>query len=448
MPAARPVQRLRGLARRVRRRIGGQPARVDKPDAPEWLLRPVGPTDDTPGGPTVVLLDDTRDQLNFGAAVLVDGLFEILQRADPSATIVPIPSFWLIPRGAAPGAFVPECDDCVPPRARWPRVADEFEAVADAWSSSRPGSAERRILSRFEGADLVVLNGEGSVYRDNESAIRELFLVWMARTRLGIPSVFVNGTVHLTDVVPVLPAMVRKVLPTLDAVAVREPCSLRNLATVAPGLDVDLFPDSAFVFGPGERRVSPAVDAIRRRIGADHYFCFDPGPMPMDDGATGSLRSLIEELSAVAGRPVMVASAPSDRSIEAVARAVDAVYVDDLTDYREFMALVEDAQLLVSGRYHNPILAAIVGCPSITVGSTNHKVHGACEILEGLNGSPFDGTDLRTELDAIVARATELVGAREQVRQDLLAVCDRRRSEAIALGTYVMDRVRQPSARP
>ena len=60
-------------------------------------------------------------------------------------------------------------------------------------------------------------------------------------------------------------------------------------------------------------------------------------------------------------------------------------------------------EFLVSGRYHNPILAAIMGCPSITLASTSHKVHGTCEMLEGLIGTPFDGTDIRSCLDAIEA---------------------------------------------
>ena len=58
-----------------------------------------------------------------------------------------------------------------------------------------------------------MLNGEGSVYRTNLSAIRELFIAWLCKCHLGIPTIFVNATVHLTDVMPILPAMVRKTLP-------------------------------------------------------------------------------------------------------------------------------------------------------------------------------------------------------------------------------------------
>src|SRR6185437_8689291 len=104
----------------------------------------------------------------------------------------------------------------------------------------------RELLKRLQGADLVVLNGEGSVYRTNLSAIRELFIAWLCKHQLGISTILVNATVHLTDVMPILPAMVRKTLPVLDAVAVREPVSRRNLAQYAPDVAVGLIPDSAF----------------------------------------------------------------------------------------------------------------------------------------------------------------------------------------------------------
>ena len=61
-------------------------------------------------------------------------------------------------------------------------------------------------LKALHGVDIVILNGEGSMYRTNLSAIRELFLAWFAKTRLGIPTIFINGQVHLTLVVPILPA--------------------------------------------------------------------------------------------------------------------------------------------------------------------------------------------------------------------------------------------------
>jgi len=279
-----------------------------------------------------------------------------------------------------------------------------------------------------------VLNGEGSIYRTNLSATRELFLAWLAKERLGIPTVYVNGGIHLTRVMPVLPAMVRKTFTVLDAVAVREAWSLRNLEEFVPGVDAQLFPDSAFVFAPDDARDTDAVREVRRRIGDTPYFCFDPGPMPMDEAA---LRRLIVTIQDVTPRAVLVCSAPADTFIEAIADETDSLYVDTIVDYREFMALTADAEFLVSGRYHNPILAAIVGCPTIALASTNHKVHGACEMLDGVVGAPYDGTFLVPELDAIAEHARRYATDRTAWGERLRAICARRRTEVMGLGDLV-----------
>jgi hypothetical protein len=395
----------------------------------------------------VVLINDCRDQVNFGADALMDGLLVILGVSLPGATIVPIPSHWLLSLRVDRSVFVEGGRGLTQPGPTFPAVADQFETVAKEWTEGHGGSGALEFLSRFEGADLVVLNGEGSLYRTNPSAIRELFLAWFARERLGIPTVFINGMVHLTDVVPVLPAMVRKSFSALDAVAVREPYSLRNLRAYAPEVDAVVLPDSAFVFTADDASSTPAVQAVKAQIGDSPYFCFDPGPMPMDhrSSSQSGLHQMLVRLMNVVPQAVLVSSGPADEYIRAAAADTNSIYVDSLTDYREYMALVADAQFVVSGRYHNPILAAIMGCPSITFASANHKVHGACEMLNGIVGSPYDGTDLRSQLDAIEGRAREYVTNRIEIGGQLTDLCRRRRTEARALGEVAAGALRRSS---
>lgn len=179
--------------------------------------------------PTIVLLNDCRDQANYGALALVDGLEGLITAAVPGARLVTIPSHWVIDASFGFKAFWNDGANLRQPEAIWPEVADQFEIIAEEWQAGRGGPGVAEYLARFQGADLVVLNGEGSLYRTNLSAIRELFLAWYAKTRLGLPTIFINGLVHLTQVTPTLPAMVDKTFSALDAVAVREPFSLRNL---------------------------------------------------------------------------------------------------------------------------------------------------------------------------------------------------------------------------
>jgi polysaccharide pyruvyl transferase WcaK-like protein len=420
---------------------------ADTPPAFDKWTDPIAPAlASDPPGPTVVLLNDCRDQVNLGANALIDGMIAILSRSLPNATILPIPSHWLI-EAEFLHSFVNDGVGLHQPRVAFPFVCDQFETVADEWMAGRGGPDAGQYLSRFAAADLVVVNGEGSLYRRNQSAVRELFLAWLCKTRLGVPTIFANGSSHLTDVDPVLPAIVRKSFGALDAVAVREPPSYRNLRQYAPDVETKYFPDSAFVFTPNHARETPAVQKIRDEIGPEPFFYFDPSPLPMDDrgGVASALHQMISALQQVVPRAVCVSTGPADDYIERTARETGSVFVS-MTDYREWMSLVRDAQFLVTGRYHNAIMGAIMGVPSITFASASHKVHGACEMLEGIVGSPYDPTDLRPRIRAIEEHARSYVQNRDHLRDSLQAVCGRRRSEALGVGRLAADVVRHRTA--
>jgi polysaccharide pyruvyl transferase WcaK-like protein len=366
----------------------------------------------------------------------------------PNASVRPIPSHWLLDTSNGFGAFNNGGAGMRQLPAAYPAVADQFEAVAEDWLQGRGGPGADELLSRFQGADLVVLNGEGSLYRTNLSAIRELFIAWLCKCHLGVPTIFVNGTVHLTDVMPILPAMVRKTLPVLDAVAVREPHSLRNLAHYAPGVGVQLIPDSAFALTSDDSRETSLSDFISARIGNAPYFCFDPGPMPIDHrpGRRSSLYRLIAALKDVTADAVFVRNGPADGYIEEIAKETNSLYIGALVDYREWMTVVRGAQFLLTGRYHNAILAAIMGCPPMTLGSSSHKVHGACEMLE-IVGTPYDGTNLVSQISSIAGHAHHYVQHRADIHDRLTAVCELRRSETVELSSLVSGVLRSSGVR-
>ena len=442
----RPRAALSRLRRLARRRLTSRPAAVEPATTSERWTAPIGPvTQSNPSGPTIVLLNDCRDQISVGSNALADGLIEILSRAMPTATIRPIPSHWLVERSAF-DSFVEGGVGLRQPRATFPALADQFETIADDWLSGRGGRDAHEYLERFEGADLVVLNGEGSLYRTNQSAIRELYLAWLCKVRLGIPTVYLNGGLHLTGVMPILPAMVRKTFRALDAVAIREPFSWRNLQEYVPDVHAHLVPDAAFILTPEDARESDAVRVVRERIGGSPYFCFDPGAMPMDarGGERSALYQMIVALKRVTPRAVFVSHSPPDDYIAEIAQLTDSIYVDTVREYRELMALVSGAEFQVTGRHHNVILAAIMGCPSIAFGGSTHKVHGACEWLEGLVREPFDGTDLRSQIEAIEDQARAYVTDRDGLREQLLKVSGHRRSEALQLGQLAAEALRPP----
>ncbi len=388
--------------------------------------------------PVVLLINDCRDQENYGAEILVDAIDPIIQQALPRHQIDYIPSAWLLDAAHGFADFKKEAD-IRQPDARWPYVADHFEPVADLWENGRGGPGAKEFLAKMERADVVVLNGEGSVYRDNLSAVRELYLAWFAKTRLRKPTVFLNGLVHLSNIVPRINAMVAKTFRALDAVAVRDPVSLRNLHSYYPEIGAVMIPDSCFYLAHELGQCGEIPAPVRARLAGQSYFTIDPGPMPLDYqyGERSAIHELVVKLKRLTGQAVFVESAPTDSYMEKVCQATGSIYVSGMRSYRDFAGLLSGARFQVTGRYHNPLIASMVGTPSISFATSSHKVHGSCEVLEGINGSPFDGTNLREQMDAILDRARLYLADRGEIRRRLRTLALRHRETTAELGAIL-----------
>lgn len=417
------------VLRAIRRSLGAQsPAEVLPP---EPLRRAMASE-----SPTLLLLNDCRDQISYGCEVLVEGLIRILTAAIPDHTLRHIPSHWLM----EPEYFSEfyNAGSLTQPMAIWPQVADEFECIADEWLAGRGGQGVDVYLKTFSGVDVVILNGEGSMYQRNTTAIRELFLAWFAKTKLGIPTVFLNGLVQITTVVPILPAMIRKTFRVLDAVAVRDPYSLRNLQEFLPEIPAKLFPDSALAPPIEIDNPSAGVTALFKQLGTKDFFCFDPGPMPMDHrfGTRSAANQLVTGMKKLLPQGVMVASVPgAARMLKQLAADTDSIYLEHQPSYRDLSAVLARAKFQISGRIHDAVLGARVGCPLIAIGSTSHKVHGVCELLEF--NEPYDGTDLRSSFEKITADAARHLSGGISLRNEITSRAARLAAESFELGIAV-----------
>jgi polysaccharide pyruvyl transferase WcaK-like protein len=421
----------------MRRKLGSQPP---NPVGPRW-----------PSGekhyPTFLLLNDCRDQANYGAEALMEGLIRILHSAIPDHRLRLIPSHWLIDASFGFASFH-NGSSLSQPEAMWPEVADQFECIADEWLAGRGGRGADTYLESLDGVDLVILNGEGSMYRANLSAVRELFLAWLAKTRLGIPTVFINGLVHLTLVVPILPAMMRKTFRVLDAITVRDPYSLRNVQTFLPEIPVKLVPDSALALPVEVDNPSPGVGALFNELGDREFFCFDPGPMPIDYRfrKRSSLYRLITEIKQLVPLAVMVASATAEKPmLQQLAADTDSIYLEHQPSYRDLMAVLARARFQITGRNHNPVLGALVGCPAISLGSSSHKVHGICELL-GFD-APYDGTDLWSSIERIRSHAARHLARGTALRDEIRANAARLAGESFEMGLIVKQILARQSER-
>ncbi len=192
----------------------------------------------------------------------------------------------------------------------FPAVADDFPAYADAWLGVPVDHSRSATSPAAKAADLIVYNGENSIYRNTREGCRSLFLTYLARTRLGRPTAAVNQTVHLDDILPIMPAMVSVAYRELDLVATREPRSLACLEALGVA-GAEAFPDVVFWLDPG-RFPRDGFEAWARRagLGDERYLCLSASGLPASPprgGDDGAVTRLVRALQGLGLRVVLVA---------------------------------------------------------------------------------------------------------------------------------------------
>ena len=128
--------------------------------------------------------------------------------------------------------------------------------------------------------------------------------------------------------------------------------------------------------------------------------------------------------------------------LQRVADETESIFWGGEHTYVDFMRLLRGAAFQLSGRYHHVILGARVGCPAVAFAGASHKVHGVCELLDGLVGQPYDSGELGALIDEIVDRCTEIVSRGRDLREQLIERSQVLGRETAALGDMLADILR------
>ncbi|MCK5529207.1 MAG: hypothetical protein KAI74_05950, partial [Kiritimatiellae bacterium] len=242
----------------------------------------------------ILIINDTADHSNWGSQACAGALRTILGDVNSDASITILSNTMLNKRYAFDPKFmgVRVCGaadpanpirrviskQCVPV----PLVVDQFDEIATKWmAADTKGTAE--YMEKLKDIDAIVFNAEGSTYRINYGSMKALFILWMAKVKLGIPAYFLNGSVTMTCVDPIFPAMLNTTFKVLDGIAVREPFSLRNVQEFVPGVAAEMVPDSVFYFAPtvAEEPIGEKNQRIKEYC-KKPFFCFSLSMLPVD----------------------------------------------------------------------------------------------------------------------------------------------------------------------
>lgn len=362
------------------------------------------------GRPRILLLNDTRDQNNWGSVALTEALVAILKDACPGMDLRCIPSISLWSSTSPTGKTTMVLPD----------LADDYEETASIWQSGKGGPEAKAFITQAQWADLVIYNGEGSIYRRNHSAVKALFMSWYARKILGKPCAYLNGGLHLTHVEPFLPPMARRTFRELDAVTIRESWSLKCAQEFVPGLEPELLPDSVFYYSC-ESSGTPVPTRTTQELAPGNYFCVAGGQMPhsLARGKDAPLCRLIQALQRKGLKAMILAREDEDQYLARVAEMCGATFYGRELGVNEVLQVLRSAALQLSGRYHHFIFGALWGVPSIGFSAMSHKVQGVAEWFGPWLKPVRNSTMLGMEWEETLAQAESYLAGGVQFRQQI-----------------------------
>jgi polysaccharide pyruvyl transferase WcaK-like protein len=317
----------------------------------------------------------------------------------------------------------------------------------------------RELFDKVDNADLILIHGEGDIVFTTPPKREALFLLGMAELglRLDKKVVFANGLLSDCQAtgrnVKTL-EFARTTLTRCNAVIVRDYESFEYVKTEMPEASSALVPDSLFTWYPIIEKFGDSIpgngDFIlpfpekRSNLGkldfSKPYICIGGSAVAAKDNNKSAeyfkrLVAAIREL----GYPVyLTENCGGDSFLEEVAAAEGVGLVPVYTSVFMAGAILANARLFISGRYHPTILASLGGTPCIFLGSSGHKMHSLQKILEYEFIREFPVFPRTEDIREIKELAKTYINRGEPMRKRIKAVAKKRYEEAIRLPDMIL----------
>jgi hypothetical protein len=337
---------------------------------------------------------------------------------------------------------------------------DPLESAANVirYKSKNPELAQ--IFEKIAAADLVVINGEGSgVF---STPFRRDFFFHLAMVELAAKLekqvFYVNGILSdcpFTGRNSASVASARKTLSKCNAVLVRDPESLEYVQTEMPEVTSEYIPDALFTWFPKYEQfgasVPPNGDFVIPPIEKNEYFgkldfsrpyiCIGGSSWAAQfrDQAVEHYLRLLEGVRRL-GFPVYVTqNCAGDSFLQEVARISGCGLVPWNTPIMMAGAILANASVFVSGRFHAAIFASLGGTPCVFLDAHSHKMSSLQRTLEYDIRKLFPAMPADLDVDEIVSLSRQYIEEGEPLRDRIKAVAGRRSEEAERLPQRILD---------
>lgn len=349
---------------------------------------------------TVLLINDTEEWYHFGCTATSMALKMCIKKAGYEVENVPITETYKI--------------------QNTPSTVEAFKDRS-VFEAFRVMNAV--IIDAIERRDILIINGEGTIHGIRSAPLNLLYLAYIAKVFLNKHVEILNHSVYPQDGMqldnPLITALYRLVYSSIDFAAIRESKSYDLMKSL--GLPVhQAFDCMPFLIREHIKTRTPLERNPKKILIAGSAAWLnlnipsaEKGDIEKFEKELGGFISYLNKMSQDGYKIEFLYGAKNypakddkefiDFISPRLNFSLKVKFVETITNW---MLAIEEAGLLVSGRFHHTIAAVCLGTPVIVLNSNTPKIEGVCEIL-------FHSTDIIQYTDP--AAYTKLVGRTESI---------------------------------
>lgn len=252
-------------------------------------------------------------------------------------------------------------------------VPQRKEICPDRWQTLINRLADQ-LNPLWTEAEMLVVNGEGTIHDDAIGALALVALCAAAR-KLEKRVALVNCSIFDLSEIPL-----RTIRDSVDYLTVREPISLRYLAS--HGITAVQAADCLFLEGASGR--SEWAKSQHGFTISEDYAVYTPGVLAaFGQVSSEKVAGDILELRRQGLKVLYYVVEIEDEKLAGAARAAGATVLPlGSVPWKHVFTLLSQAKLVMSGRYHINIFAALSGTPFIAMETNTKKMAGLFELLD------------------------------------------------------------------
>ncbi len=317
----------------------------------------------------ILFINDTYDDNNLGCKATTLALYNLLSKRK-DLRLSDIIKLYHTERGQMI-EFLPSAH------------LDDFRKKAQECANPAidPSHAYYYELDKIRRNDIILINGEGSIYKDVIKCRYQLFLAFCAKSVFNKKVFIINHTADITHVFEIA----KYVYSIIDGSCARE-CETYQALKNINAKNVHLVPDAVFSFHENSFRkfqeplpfgfttqkpyIMVGGSSLNHPIYEQWYGKWD----------VHSFLHLLNDILQHFDHQILLADVGGDSFLREFDR-LGRVFYGKFT-YNDYALLAKKASAHISGRHHGSCLAAISGCPLIGFSANTYKMEGDFKLFD------------------------------------------------------------------